>query len=88
MLLAFFYTLRALKIPVGTQEWLRLMEALAKDLADSSLDKFYVLARAVLVKSEALYDAYDQAFLMCFQGAEADARFKQELLDWLNRAVD
>lgn len=88
MLLAFFYTLRALKIPVGTQEWLRLMEALAKDLADSSLDKFYVLARALLVKSEALYDAYDQAFLMCFQGAEADARFKQELLDWLNRVVD
>jgi uncharacterized protein with von Willebrand factor type A (vWA) domain len=88
MLLAFFYTLRALKVPVGTQEWLCLMEALAQDLAQSSLDRFYTLGRALLVKSEALYDAYDQAFLLCFQGDAANERFKQELLDWLNRRVD
>ncbi|MCE9623840.1 MAG: VWA domain-containing protein, partial [Deltaproteobacteria bacterium] len=88
MLLAFFYSLRALKIPVGTQEWLCLMEALSQDLAESSVDKFYYIARALLVKSEALYDAYDQAFLMCFRGGEAQAQFKQELLDWLDRIVD
>ncbi len=88
MLLEFFYTLRALKIPVGTQEWLTLMDALAKDLSESSLTRFYYLARSVLVKSEALYDLYDQAFLMCFKGKEGDLDIKKELLDWLDRIVD
>jgi len=88
MLLAFFYTLRALKVPVGTQEWICLMDALSEDLADSSLTRFYHLARAILVKSEALFDAFDQAFLMCFKGLEGHFDLKDELLDWLNRFVD
>ncbi|MFO1518401.1 MAG: VWA domain-containing protein [bacterium] len=88
MLLAFFYALRALKIPVGTQEWLVLMEALTQDLAESSLLRFYYLARAILVKSEALYDAYDQAFLMCFRDMPAELNLKDELMEWLNRSVD
>ncbi|MBL7685249.1 MAG: VWA containing CoxE family protein, partial [Deltaproteobacteria bacterium] len=88
MLLAFFYTLRALKIPVGTQEWLSLMNALTQNLAESSLTRFYYLARALLVKSEALYDAYDQAFLMCFKGLEGHFDFKKELEEWLNKFVD
>ncbi|HCU24418.1 MAG TPA: VWA containing CoxE family protein [Deltaproteobacteria bacterium] len=88
MFLAFFYTLRALKVPVGVHEWLDLMEALSQDLAASSLDRFYPLGRALLVKSEALYDAYDQAFLACFGGGNAELQFKKELSDWLNRIVD
>src|SRR4029453_12741209 len=88
MLLAFFYTLRALKVPVGTQEWICLMDALAEDLADSSLTRFYHLARAILVKSESLFDAFDQAFLMCFKGLEGSFDLKEELLEWLNRFVD
>ncbi|HEX5035783.1 MAG TPA: VWA domain-containing protein [bacterium] len=88
MFLAFFYTLRAFKIPVGTQEWLYLMEALSRDLHEASLDRFYYLARSLLVKSEALYDLFDQAFLVCFGGLEADTDIKKELLDWLNRFVD
>ncbi len=88
MFLQFFYTLRALKVPVGTQEWLTLMEVLTKDLADSSLERFYHVARSVLVKSEALYDFFDQAFLICFKGHEKDFNLKEELLNWLNRQVD
>lgn len=88
MFLAFFYTLRAFKIPVGTQEWLYLMEAMAQDLHEASLNRFYYLARSLLVKSEALYDLFDQAFLTCFGGLEGDADIKKELLDWLNRFVD
>ncbi len=88
LLLTFFYSLRALKVPVGTQEWLYLMEAMSQDLADSDLDKFYYLARSVLVKSEALYDAYDQAFLMCFRDIPAKLDLHQELLDWLNKSLD
>src|SRR4030095_14182676 len=88
MLLAFFYTLRALKVPVGTQEWICLMDALAEDLADSSLTRFYQLARVILCNSESLFDAFDQAFLMCFKGLEGNFDLKEELLDWLNRFVD
>ncbi len=88
LLLSFFYALRTLKIPVGTQEWLYLLESLSQNLADSSLDKFYYLARSVLVKSEALYDAYDQAFLMCFRDIPAQLNIKDELYDWLNKSLD
>ncbi len=88
MLLPFFYTLRALKIPVGTQEWLCLMEALTQNLSDSSLTRFYHLARSLLVKSESLYDAFDQAFLMCFKDHPEDLSFKEELLDWLNKTAE
>lgn len=87
MLIPFLYTLRAHKIPVGTQEWVYLMEALSEDLADSSLERFYYLARSVLVKSEALYDAYDQAFVTCFKSLEGELKIKEEILDWLNKLI-
>ncbi|MDX1387233.1 MAG: VWA domain-containing protein, partial [bacterium] len=69
-------------------EWLYLMEALSQDLAKSSLDRVYYLSRSILIKSEAHYDAFDQAFLTCFKGFEGDFNLKEELLDWLNRWVD
>lgn len=87
MLLPFFYTLRALKVPVGTQEWLYLMDALSQNLADSSLTRFYYLARSVLVKSEALYDAFDQAFIKCFKDL-ANFDIKKEIAEWLNKLTD
>jgi uncharacterized protein with von Willebrand factor type A (vWA) domain len=65
-----------------------LLEALSYDLAESSLDRFYYLARSVLVKSESLYDSFDQAFLLCFRDHAQDFDFKKELADWLNRSVD
>ena len=64
------------------------METLSQDLHESSLDRFYYLARAILVKSESLYDLFDQAFLMCFKGKEGSINIKEELLDWLNKWVD
>lgn len=88
MLTAFLYTLRALKIPVGTQEWLYLMDALSQDLANSSLDQFYYLARSILIKSEANFDAFDEAFLACFRDEKANVSFKEDLLNWLNRIVE
>ena len=53
MLLEFLYQLRALKVPVGLQEWMALMEALGHGLHESSLTGFYHLARSILVHSEA-----------------------------------
>jgi uncharacterized protein with von Willebrand factor type A (vWA) domain len=84
MLLEFFYELRQRKVPVATQEWLALMRALALGLHESSLDGFYHLARAVLVKDLAHFDAFDDAFLAVFQGVHADAlALTDELQKWL-----
>ena len=88
VLIPFFYTLRALKVPVGTSEWLALMSALLEDLHDTSLDHFYYMARSLLVKTEALYDAYDQAFLMCFKERAGNIDLRQEIMDWLDKQVD
>ena len=91
MLIPFLYSLRMHKIPVGTQEWLYLMEALSQDLADSSLTRFYHVARAILVKDEALYDAYDRAFVDCFKNLEAsgdDFQIKDEIWNWLNKMIE
>jgi uncharacterized protein with von Willebrand factor type A (vWA) domain len=85
MLLDFFFELRRRKVPVATQEWMVLMRALTLGLHDSSLDGFYHLARAVLVKDIALYDAYDDAFLAVFRGVHADAlQIAESLLRWLD----
>jgi uncharacterized protein with von Willebrand factor type A (vWA) domain len=84
MLLEFLDELRRRKIPVATQEWLALMRALTLGLHDSSLDGFYHLARAVLVKDLARFDAFDEAFLTTFRGAHAEAlTLSEELLRWL-----
>lgn len=77
-----------MKVPVGTQEWLHLMQAMTLDLHESSLDKFYILARSILIKTESLYDAFDQAFLICFKDATESLDLKEELLDWLNKMVE
>jgi uncharacterized protein with von Willebrand factor type A (vWA) domain len=67
-----FRVLRRLDVPVTFNEWLLLQNALSENLADSSLTSFYHLARAILVKSEAHFDKFDQAFLECFGHIESD----------------
>ena len=89
MFVAFLYELRRAKVPVGTQEAVRLAQALEAGLHESSLDGFYHVARAILVHSEAHYDAFDQAFAHHFRGAEASGlALHQELLDWLQTAIE
>jgi uncharacterized protein len=62
----FFHALRRRGVPVTFNEWLVLQKALSENLMDSSLTRFYHLARAILVKTEGHFDKYDQAFLDCF----------------------
>jgi uncharacterized protein with von Willebrand factor type A (vWA) domain len=50
MLLNLFTELRAAKVPVTLREYLTLLEALDQDLAEKSVEDFYFLARACLVK--------------------------------------
>ena len=83
MFVDFLYELRDAGVPVGTQEWLLLLSALEKGLHGSSLQRFYHLARCVLVKSETYYDAFDRAFLKVFEGVEGSLDIEEELLEWL-----
>jgi uncharacterized protein with von Willebrand factor type A (vWA) domain len=78
-----FFGLRAEGVPVGIQEWLALAEVLGKGLHGSSLLRFYRLARACLVKSEAYYDAYDRVFARVFHGVEGSLDIEDEVLEWL-----
>lgn len=79
-----FYGLRARGVPVAMDEWLGLQEALARGLADSSLSRFYLLARAMLVKSERHYDDYDLAFAEYLSGLEqADDAIADRVWEWL-----
>jgi hypothetical protein len=84
MLIDFFLHLKAAKLPVSTREFLTLLEALQARLAEYSLDSFYVLARACLVKDESHYDKFDRAFGAYFKGVTAlpglDAEIPEEWL--------
>ncbi|MBI5441878.1 MAG: VWA domain-containing protein [Deltaproteobacteria bacterium] len=89
MFLRFFHALKALGVPVSLTEWLTLLQALSKDLHHSSLQEFYTLARSILVKDVAFYDAYDQAFAHCFKDAPfpEDLATKEKILDWLSNPL-
>lgn len=70
MLLGFFSELRAAKIPVTLREFLSLLEGLEQDLASRSVDDFYYLSRAALVKDERHLDRFDQVFGRYFKALE------------------
>jgi uncharacterized protein with von Willebrand factor type A (vWA) domain len=89
MFIPFLYELRARKVPVGTQEAVALAQALAKGLHESSLDGFYLIARALLIHDEKHLDAFDDAFGKFFEGIEPKSmELQQQLLDWLRDAKE
>ena len=71
MLIGFFLHLKSARLPVSTREFLTLLEALEGRVVSLSIDDFYHLARASLIKDEALFDRYDVAFATYFKGADA-----------------
>ena len=77
MLIDFFFTLKSAKIPVSIKEFLVLLEALERQVISPSLDDFYYLSRTTLVKDEAHFDKFDQAFGSYFHGVET--LFHQEI---------
>jgi uncharacterized protein with von Willebrand factor type A (vWA) domain len=79
----FFFLLRAYGVPVTVTEWLALMRALAMGLVPTGLDQFYSVARGILVKSEAYFDQYDQAFAAMFRGIETPPDIAAEVWGWL-----
>jgi uncharacterized protein with von Willebrand factor type A (vWA) domain len=81
MLINFFYHLRAARLPVSVNELLTLLAALKKDVIRPSIDEFYFLSRAALVKDEAHYDRFDRAFGEFFNGVQTSLGLAKEIPD-------
>ncbi|HBH38677.1 MAG TPA: hypothetical protein DDX06_09890 [Curvibacter sp.] len=102
MLIDFFYTLRAAKLPVSVKEYLTLLEALKAGVVGPkaapqgeggssgySVDDFYYLSRTSLVKDEKHYDKFDRAFSAYFKGVELLTDFTKDIpLEWLRKNLE
>src|SRR5215204_5564909 len=91
MFLTFFTELRAAKVPVSFREYLALLEALDRDLADKSVEEFYYLSRACLVKDERHFDKFDRVFAHVFKGLEIMGRAVEETgipEEWLRKLAE
>jgi uncharacterized protein with von Willebrand factor type A (vWA) domain len=91
MFLTFFTALKEAQVPVTLREYLVLMEALDKDIANKSVDDFYYLSRALLVKDERNLDRFDRVFGTVFKGLESllEAMEKAAIPeDWLKKLAE
>jgi len=70
MLIPFFFLLRDGGMKPSITELLILLEALKKGVAGQSVDDFYYLSRACLVKDESKLDLFDRIFAAYFEGVE------------------
>ncbi|MEM7728431.1 MAG: VWA domain-containing protein [Pseudomonadota bacterium] len=66
----FFSELRRASVPVSIREYLTLLEGVEKGVAEQSMDGFYHLSRAALVKDERDLDMFDQVFGHVFRGVD------------------
>jgi len=89
MLSTFFVKLKDHKIPVSIKEWLTLLEAMQKKVISPSIDDFYYLSRATLVKDEQNFDKFDRAFGEYFKGIESIAGVELDVpLEWLLKQAE
>lgn len=86
MFLEFFYLLRARGLEVSINEWMILVEALNKGLANSSLMGFYHLCRSILIKSESEYDKFDAVFAEYFKNVQTPEDLPEEFWQWLDES--
>ncbi|HYF23950.1 MAG TPA: VWA domain-containing protein [Caulobacteraceae bacterium] len=70
MFLRLFTELRDAKVPVSLKEYLALMEAMDREVIGRTVDEFYYLSRAALVKDEKNLDKFDRVFGHVFKGLE------------------
>jgi uncharacterized protein with von Willebrand factor type A (vWA) domain len=79
--------LRGAGIAVSVTEYLALLGAMKANVAEYSVDDFYYLSRATLVKDERHLDRFDRVFAEVFKGLEkAAGTAPQEIPEeWLRR---
>ena len=90
MLIPFFFLLREGGMKTSITELLTLLEALEKRVASESVEDFYFLARASLVKDESQLDRFDRIFGAYFKGIDDNlGDLLQDIPeDWLRRQAD
>ncbi len=90
MLIPFFFMLRDGGMKTSITELLVLLEAMKKGVAGHSVENFYYLARATLVKEESQFDKFDRIFGVYFKGLEDSlADLFQEIPDeWLRAQTE
>ncbi len=89
MLIDFFLKLKSHKLPVSIKEYLTLLEAMKAGVIGPSVDEFYFLSRAALVKDEANFDKFDRAFSEFWQGVETIPGIESQIpLEWLLKQVE
>jgi uncharacterized protein with von Willebrand factor type A (vWA) domain len=94
MLIDFFYTLRAAKLPVSVKEFLMLLEAMQANVVGPqsdacSMDDFYYLSRTALIKDEKHFDKFDKAFGAYFKGVEMLTDFTADVpIDGLKKILE
>ena len=90
MFFSFMEELRSAGIAASLKEHLALLAALDADVIDRSPEEFYYLARATLVKDEALLDRFDQVFGKVFKGVFTE--YGQNVVDvpadWLKAIAE
>ncbi|MBS1216034.1 MAG: hypothetical protein H6R20_1008 [Proteobacteria bacterium] len=89
MLTGFFLKLKQAKLPVSIKEYLTLLEAMHKKVIGPSIDDFYFLSRAALVKDEANFDKFDRVFAEHFRGVEHLMGAEVDIpLEWLLKQAE
>ena len=90
MLIPFFYMLREGGMKTSITELFMLLEAMKRGVAGHSVDDFYFLARAALVKDESELDRFDRIFAAYFKGVEDSlADLMQDIPDdWLRHQAE
>jgi uncharacterized protein with von Willebrand factor type A (vWA) domain len=90
MLIDFFYLLRKGGMKTSITELLMLLEVMEKGLAGQSVDDFYYLARACLVKDESQLDRFDRIFAAYFKGVEDSLSdlIQDVPEDWVRRQAE
>jgi len=90
MFLNLFTELRSAGLPVTLKEYLTLMDAMQQRVIPQSVDDFYYLSRAALVKDERHLDRFDRVFGHVFKGLEApEGDLPMELPEeWLRKITE
>lgn len=90
MLIPFFFLLRDGGMKTSITELLTLLEAMQRGLAGESVEDFYYLSRACLIKDESELDRFDRIFGAYFKGVEDTlADLMQDIPDdWLRHQAE
>ena len=90
MFVNFFLELRQNKVPASLREYLTLIEAVKRNVAGYSVEDFYYLSRATLVKDEKNLDKFDQIFGKCFNGLDfvTDQAEHEIPEEWLKKMAE